>query len=472
MRFSLRKVLCPRSAARTGASLFTALCISLNARPAPETNAVSAAPGWLTQPMSLLDAVRTALGQNADILKSQHDLEVAHGIAIQTRAIVFPRLRASAEFEHNEAVEKSPKAVLVGTNDLGRPEDQWRGSIRLVQSVFEGGRMASALRAARLTREQALMDYQTIVANTMLDVRTAYYDVLLAEQQIVVRDASVKLLETELTRTQQRLDQGLVPRFNVLRAEVAVANARPRLIRAREAARAAKNRLVTLLGYNLPQSVLADIPLTLATKLEPEPYDLALPSALAQARERRTELMSLALELGIRRERVVAAKAGYMPSVGIFAGYNSHSSEFMDRFYEDVSGPLAGVQMNWDIFDGAATQGRVMEARARAAKASINLDDQTRRIEQEVRTAYSKFLEAREVIESQKKVVEQAEEAVRLAESRYDAGAGTQLDVLDAETSLTEARTTQVEAAHDFLVARARLERAIGYDVTQEAGRG
>jgi outer membrane protein TolC len=91
-----------------------------------------------------------------------------------------------------------------------------------------------------------------------------------------------------------------------------------------------------------------------------------------------------------------------------------------------------------------------------------------RRIEQEVRTAYSSFIEAREVLDSQKKVVERAEESIRLADARYDAGSGTQLDVLDAQTSLTEARTTQVEAARDYLVARARLERAMGMGVTQE----
>ena len=85
-----------------------------------------------------------------------------------------------------------------------------------------------------------------------------------------------------------------------------------------------------------------------------------------------------------------------------------------------------------------------------------------------MRTAYSSFVEAREVLESQKKVVEQAEEAIRLADARYDAGSGTQLDVLDAQTSLTEARTTQIEAARNYLVTRAQLERAIGSDVRME----
>jgi outer membrane protein TolC len=82
-----------------------------------------------------------------------------------------------------------------------------------------------------------------------------------------------------------------------------------------------------------------------------------------------------------------------------------------------------------------------------------------------VRTSYSDFIEAREVLDSQSKVQEQAEESLREANARANAGTGTQLDVLDAETSLTQARTTLVQSQHDYATARARLERAIGADL-------
>src|SRR6185369_10610797 len=110
-------------------------------------------------------------------------------------------------------------------------------------------------------------------------------------------------------------------------------------------------------------------------------------------------------------------------------------------------------------------RGKVDQARALAQKARYDVEDTTRRIELEVRTAYSNFIEAREVLESQKKVQEQAEEALRLANARAAAGTATQLDVLNAQTALTEARSTQAQAAHDFAVARTRLERAMGQAV-------
>ncbi|MPM86292.1 hypothetical protein SDC9_133381 [bioreactor metagenome] len=102
------------------------------------------------------------------------------------------------------------------------------------------------------------------------------------------------------------------------------------------------------------------------------------------------------------------------------------------------------------------------EALALKERSAIEITEISRQIELEVRTAYSRFIEAKEVLDSQEKVLEQAEEALRLAQARSEAGTGTQLDVLGAQTALTEARTIQVQAVHDYAAARARLQRALG----------
>ena len=105
-----------------------------------------------------------------------------------------------------------------GTNFTFGTSKNWTTEIRLVQSIYEGGRINSALRSAKLTKEQALLQYQAVVADTLLAVRTNYYDILLAGQQIVVREASVNLLQRELEDQKRRFDAGTVPRFNVLRS--------------------------------------------------------------------------------------------------------------------------------------------------------------------------------------------------------------------------------------------------------------
>ena len=449
------------------AAVVLILCgLRLSAGSAAGTAGPVATNAFITSPLSLADAINLALAQNPAVLRARKDLEAAQGIAVQTRAIALPSLGVSGSYA---AVQRSDVDIIEApTLTFGTPQN-WSSQARLVQNFYEGGRILSALRVANLTKEQSLLNYQTALADTVVNVQLAYYDVLLAVQLITVQEASVELLDRELADTTRRFDAGTVPRFNVLRAEVEVANARPRLISARHSLRTAKNNLANLLGLNIPPATFEDIPLTLSGRLEAEPYDVELPRAVALALERRTELGALRKAQALRKEDVVNAKAGYQPVLQGYFGYDVHNSILSQDPSVVKNGWIAGVQMSWNIFDGRRTQGRVAEATANYDRARVDLDDAARRIELEVRTSYSRFIEAREVLDSQKKVQEQAEEAVRLARARNEAGTGTQLDVLSAQTALTEARTTQIQALHDYAAARAQLQRAIGMSVPSEA---
>jgi outer membrane protein len=429
-------------------------------------NADTNSAAWISRPLSLADCLNVALQQNATILKAQNDLEASHGLVVQTRAVALPQLTASGQYRDTD-----PKGIESFPNAPTSPNQDWNAGIQLVQSIYEGGKLAAAFRAANATKQQALAQFQTVVADTLLNTRVAYYDVLLAAQQITVHDASVNLLQKELEDQQHRFVAGTVPKFNVLRADVAVANERPNLIQARNNYRIAKNNLSNLLGYNLPREILEEVPLNLTDALESTPYDVNLPDAIQQAFARRTELTVLRKTVELQRLNIVNAKSGYKPTVSLFAGYNWQNVQFTPpvELDHDINGWNAGAQLQWNIFDGALTHGKVIQANALYEKSKTDLVDQSRQIEIAVRTAYSDFMEAREVLESQKTVQAEAEEALSEAKSRADAGTGTQLDVLDAETSLTQARTTQVQALHDYDTARAKLQRAIGEEMIAPA---
>jgi outer membrane protein TolC len=427
-------------------------------------NTNTSLPGWITRPLSLTDCLNIALSQNGTILKAGNDLDAQYGVVVQTRAVALPQVQATGQYKDTDprAIESFP--------GLSQPHENWNAGVQIVQSIYEGGKMVAALQAASATKKQALAQYQTVITDTLLAVRLAYYDVLLAAQQITVNEASVNLLQKELDDQQSRYNAGTVPKFNVLRAEVALANERPALIQARNNYRIAKNNLSNLLGYNLPRDIWEDIPLNLTDTLDATPYQVDLPTAIQQALGRRTELVALRQTAELQRLGVVNAKAGYKPTVQVFAGYNWYNAQFTPpvEITHDINGWNAGAQMSWDIFDGMLTHGKIVQARALYDKSKTDLDDRARQIELEVRTAYSGFIMAREVLDSQLKVQEEAEEALREASARADAGTGTQLDVLDAQTSLTQARTTEVQALHDYDAARARLERAIGEEMIQK----
>lgn len=428
---------------------------------------------WVAQPLSLLEAVNVALRHNTTILKSKNDLEASQGVILQTRAVLLPKLQATGNYTATDSglTEKFPFEGAGGGAglEINWPSQKWNTGLQLVQSIYEGGRMNSARRSSRLLREQALLQHQAVLNNVVTDVGVAYASVLAAADEIKVRAKSVELLTREWEDMKRRLDAGTVPKFNVLRAEVELANSKPKLSNARNQWRIAKNNLVNLLGLNLSTNVLEDIPMTLTDRLQDTPYEVQLPAAIAQAWARRPELQALRKAELLRQEDIRTARAGAKPSLQLFSGYQGHSSSFSQDLTREVHGWDAGAQMSWNIFDGLATQGRVKQARALHERSQNEIDEAIRAIELEVRTAYSTFLEANEVLATTAKVVEQAEEALRLAKARADAGTSTQLDVLTAETSLTEAGNTRNVALRDYVVARLRLQRAIGQPVVTES---
>jgi TolC family type I secretion outer membrane protein len=433
---------------------------------AEDTNS---APSWLTRPLSLADCLNISLAQNPTILKAQNDLEAQYGVVVQTRAIALPQLTANGQYKDTDrnAIENFP-----GTHT---PDQNWNAGLTITQTIYQGGKLLAAIRAAKVTKEQALAQYQSTLADTLLAVRLAYYDILLAAEQITVNEASVNLLQKELDDQQHRYDAGTVPHFNVLRAKVSVANARPPLIQAQNNYRIAKNNLSNLLGYNLPREITDNIPLNLTDTLDAAPYQINLSDALQQALEKRPELLALQKTEELQRLNITDASSGNKPNLSVFAGYNWINQQF-NNSTTDTSAPglndyldgwNAGAQVSWDIFDGMLTHGKVVQAKSLYQKSKTAVDEEMRNIELEVRTAYSDFLEAKEVLESQKTVLEEAEESLREANARADAGTGTQLDVLDAENQLTQARSTQAQALHDYDTARAKFERAIGAEIVQ-----
>jgi outer membrane protein TolC len=426
------------------------------------TNAVPLPSG----PLTLDQALEFALAHNVTLRKGRQDLEEAQGLAIQQRAARLPRLAATGAYQQLD--EARIERVQFSAAQPATPflnNQSWNANLVVTQPIYAGGKYNSMARSSRLTREAALASYQALVANTLLEVRTAYSDVLLAVEQIVVQEASKKLLERELETARRSLEAGTVPKFNVLRAEVELANALPPLIRARNQERISRNTLALLLGCDIPADSGVDIPLRTADSLKAEPFEVSVGAALNAAWVRRPEIKAAQSASQLRHEEVLQTRADLLPSLSGTAGYGVQNRNFIRELDQTLDGWTVGVQANWLLFDFGQTQAKVNMARAREEQARLEVEDVRRRIELEVRTAFSLFMESKEVLVSQTRVIEQAEEAVRLVTARAEAGSSTQLEVLSAQTALKLSRTQYSQALRDYTVARAKLERAMGEGV-------
>lgn len=413
------------------------------------------------QTLTLDDCLARALTRNPAILKAQEELRRTRGLIVEARAPALPQLTASGEYRETDInfIDAFPGTAGGPAENQERP---WAASVEVSQLLYSGGRVRAAWRAARLADQIAVLDFNRTVADTLLQVQRTFYEVLLNTQLIGVREQSIELLTRQLEDTRHRFDVGAVPQFNVLRAEVELANARPPLIRARNNLRLAKERLVTLLAWDNPAATTEFTPVNFAGTLDYILRSVELINALATAREQRPELAQAERQVTLQRENVRVARAGDKPEVALFAAYGLANTRFGDDVGETIDGWTAGVRATWPLFDGLLTKGKVDQARAELAKAELDAADSWRAVELEVREAYSAYLQARELLDAQKKTVEQAVESLRLAEARFRAGSGTQLDVLSAQTALTEARSNEVQALYDYHVALATMDRATG----------
>ena len=186
-----------------------------------------------------------------------------------------------------------------------------------------------------------------------------------------------------------------------------------------------------------------------------------LQASLDAARASRPELARLAKLVDARETSVTTAKANRYPGVSAFGGWQLRKGT-TDSLGDSRDGWLVGVQSQWNIFDGAATNGRVAQARSAVEQSRLGLNEQSFAIDVEVRRALSSLQEATELAEASQKVVAQAEESLRLANARYGAGTATQLDVLQSQVDLTTARTNQIQSFYSYNVAVAKVRKAVG----------
>jgi outer membrane protein TolC len=322
--------------------------------------------------------------------------------------------------------------------------------------------VTASVKSQQLQLEAAALEFQSVINDALLDVRVRFFTVLVNREKITVQEKNVELLQRQLQDVKNRFDAGTVSNFEVLRAEVALANAQPALITARNDYRLAIEELRRSLGFvTATEPNVTKIPDFLGT-LEFQPASFELRSALASARAQRPDLLRLEKLESSAEQGVFARRASYYPNVSLFGSYDWRQSPTSIPTKSSLEGWTIGLQSQWAVFDGRATAGRVAQARSLLEQVKLSVAETQLSVDVDVRRAISTFQQASELAEASKKVIEQAEESVRLANARFGAGTATQLDVLQSQNDLTTARLNQLQAYYSYNVAVASVRRAIG----------
>ena len=313
--------------------------------------------------LDLQTAIGFALENSFTIRQARERIKEQAGVEIQVRARQIPSVGSSASYTAN--------AKEIST--YNPPNDRsWAISLQARQVLYAGGGVVASVKSAQLTREAAMLELEGIINQQLLAVRTQFYDVLLAKEKISVQEENVKLFEQQLKDAQSRLGAGTVSNFEVLRAEVALANGQPPLIQARNDYRIAIEQLRQLLGFSTPTGTSVTTVPEFVGSLEAGPQaDVQLGDALAAAQANRPELQRLAKLESAGEQNIKASRSGYLPEVDLVGGYSWVRGVSSAAWDARLNGWTAGFQAQWNIFDGRATDGRVVQARSQLEQARL-----------------------------------------------------------------------------------------------------
>jgi outer membrane protein TolC len=437
-----------------------------------------------TQDLTLDEAVQTAVRQNPDIQRAEQEIRRTRGVVLQVQAQAYPQITAGSQFAQesknlildgattssnsSSSSSTSGSSSTMGSSTgsssglLGESNpmtESWNLTVTASQLIYSGGQVTAAIHIAKYAQDATIFSLRDIVDTTIANVRSEFYAVLLDRSIITVQEENINLLQSQLTDQQNRFEAGTVPRFNVLQAEVALANARPQLIQARNDHDVAVLNLARTLGINSEDLNGGMPPINpvgeLSTDEKPEP----LAVALQLAAERRPFLKEQREQVLIQIENIKVALAGYQPRLTADAGYEMRNNEFSKSLQKYVTGWFFGFTGSWNVWDSGATYGATKQAKAQLEEAKVSYDDAVRQVDVEVQQALDQVRVSQDTIVSQQKAIEEAQEALRLSQERLTAGAGTQLDVLSAQVALTQSRTTLVQAQYNYNIAMAQFDR-------------
>ena len=456
---------------------------------------------------TLDQATLTALQRNPDILRAEQEIKRTKGVVIEIRAQALPHITPAGTFEWTDPnligarilggttgtsttpgtattsgaasivdsppsqVRDSAGAALAdpsptpGATNAQLSDISYTISVLGRQLVFNGTTWPS-IRGTFFQRDSAYFAFRNTLDQVIATVKTQFYQIVVNKALIGVQEQSVHLLESQLKDQQNRFEAGTVPRFNVLQAEVALYNQIPQLITAQNNYRISKLVLAKTIGLDFNPLRGENPPLEVVGEMPYIPRTIALVDAIELGKQRRPFLKQARANVLNQIEQVHVALGQFLPTINTTGGGEWVSSPTNSSWHDISKGWIAEVTGSVPIWDSGEIYGRVKQQRALLSEVKITYDDDVRQVELEVQQAYSNLQQNRELIQSQEKNVEQADEALRLAKARLDAGAGTQLDVLNAQVQLLTAQSTRLQALFGYNSALAEFDRVTGAQST------
>jgi len=410
---------------------------------------------YISGKLSIEDCLKLTLVNNKGLQRVVEEKEVARGKELGSYSVILPSVSLTGEYLRKDEVASIslPGGSAIVMGDL----DNYSAGLNVTQPIFAGGAIVANINAGRLFSLLADELVRAMVQEVIYSASHSYYDVLLNQHLLQISADAVRSADAHLNDVRQKRRGGVASDFDVLRAEVELSNFKAELIQNKNAIDISKANLLKVMG------VSQDSEVALSDELDYSSFKMSMGQAVETAYRNRPDLFSRQFDIKLQKELLNIARSRYWPTVSGF--YNNiwskpdpHNSVVIDwgRAWQ------AGFMVSMPLFDGLAREGEVIERKARLKQAQIDLIDAEETALFELTKAQLSIENAEEFVDSQRLNLTRAKEGLRLAEIGYKEGINTQVEMIDAQAALTQARAFYYQAVYSHLIAKLDLQKAMG----------
>lgn len=413
-----------------------------------------------TLELDLEETIQRALLTNPSVKIAEYNRKAAkadYSAAKSSRGISISLSHESGRggYADNHILRDAAGRILSNDKQIGNTHSN---SITASLPIFTGGELQGQIGQAKANYRSMLSAEEQAYNEMKETATTGYFNMLNATNMKALRQESVDRLQAHLDNVIAQYNVGIVARANVLRSEVELANAQQNYITASNEYDVAEATLNNIIGTPLGTTLL------LKDRLQYEPYENDMAYCLAYSEQHRPELKQAEYAIDSAEAALVVARSGHMPKVYANAS-NNWGGNGSDWPGDDDENWSVGVTASMNVFDSGVTWSKIHAAQENLAKAKESQRQIKDNVELEVRTDYLNLREAEKRITTTQVAVASAEEDYHIAVVRYQAGVGTNIDVMDAQEALTQAKTNYYQALYNYNTSKAALNTSMGVGV-------
>lgn len=410
--------------------------------------------------LSLKNALDIAMEKSPAIVSAREGVTAADGKLAQAFGAMLPSLSLSGQMGLSYTKPYEMYGIFtVGTEETSSISGY---ALTLAQPLYNGA-LLPGLQLAGAGYDIAKETYKKAQYDLVYNVVSTYYGVLMASKMNELANDTLDMSRSHLKQVRAMLDAGTATRADELRIEVQVANNEVGLMKADNGLVLAKDAFNNILGRDLETGVSLSEKEIAAEIVTPKPAK----DCFLAAFENKPEWNIFRMNKQINSNLKDIAFSGYFPSLSLVGSSTNNKTAYTENDFlnMEINTNTIVVNAQWTLFDGMAREGRIKEANANLAALEANEESIKNGIVLEVKDACLNLESAVKMIKSARKAVALANENYRISRERYRTGAGSNLEMIDAQTAYSQASTNLYQAQFDYQVAKAKVNRAVGADV-------